>query len=628
MAIAPETPPERLVSHKPLLTDRVFSSSPTPINPAVSPSGLFTLKSDLYPASASLDKRDYSETGEMLQSRLDSILDHDAAFIKSGSRVLMFYDLPLVPSAFLFELFYRSTRDKDRAPIPKSLWVRCTSYAGTTTATGVWAVFGSHAEARAALAYFSASVSISPALESDLEPLHSLQRFQLRPTDTYMSSESTLTKTPSIGTHRPSKLIWPSHPYSSDRISRNIPLEPGYTISSNPPNPRTAFRAGDWICPSTNCAAHNFGRNLSCIGCGCPRPSPTQGPFPQVSTSPVQSTRLPSPRFAGAPEPQMPPLLSHKTPHVLTPSGRAFSMGGRVQDISSDPLSPCIMFWPDNEPLPEQGQIREGSLAGFPHPPILNTGNRGPIEHQPGDWVCKKCNYLNWRRRKVCQTCYPYADGNGDSIPAAVQADRIERLREALTATLPPSLSTLQPASASRLPLQPLMASQRPHSRSMDSYGSRSMNYLSSLRPRDRAQSAMESGSRFEDTIYQTSGHPMSSSLETMPLSFADPSGHFLPSCLQEVLQSPSLSPTSTASADLSADELVVSPISVYSTNSQVPYLDGERPVRLHRTPSSVSMGVSSIWQLDGEESKALSGSKSSQGEVARVQRLITELHM
>jgi hypothetical protein len=41
------------------------------------------------------------------------------------------------------------------------------------------------------------------------------------------------------------------------------------------------------------------------------------------------------------------------------------------------------------------------------HPPILNTGNKGPIEHQPGDWVCKKCSYLNWRRRRVCQTCYP-----------------------------------------------------------------------------------------------------------------------------------------------------------------------------------------------------------------------------
>ena len=43
---------------------------------------------------------------------------------------------------------------------------------------------------------------------------------------------------------------------------------------------------------------------------------------------------------------------------LLTPSGRALSVGGRVQNVSRDPLVPCVMYWPDNEPLPEQGQIR------------------------------------------------------------------------------------------------------------------------------------------------------------------------------------------------------------------------------------------------------------------------------
>jgi hypothetical protein len=142
---------------------------------------------------------------------------------------------------------------------------------------------------------------------------------------------------------------------------------------------------------------------------------------------------------------------------LLTPSGRAFTVGGKVQNISSDPLSPCIMYWPDNEPFLEQGQIRPSGLMSvqvsrrfdfsdvaldlgcsvvefsctpfsFQQPPILNTGNRGPISHmcfisfplhllrapdlawhlqQPGDWICLKCNHLNWRRRKVCQTCLP-----------------------------------------------------------------------------------------------------------------------------------------------------------------------------------------------------------------------------
>lgn len=62
----------------------------------------------------------------------------------------------------------------------------------------------------------------------------------------------------------------------------------------------------------------------------------------------------------------MPASLSHRIPHILTPSGRAFSVGGRVQDVSSDPLLSCFLFWPDNEPLPEQGQIRPRSLDGAP----------------------------------------------------------------------------------------------------------------------------------------------------------------------------------------------------------------------------------------------------------------------
>jgi hypothetical protein len=56
------------------------------------------------------------------------------------------------------------------------------------------------------------------------------------------------------------------------------------------------------------------------------------------------------------------------------------------------------MYWPDNEPFPEQGQIRPNGLVGISvclilavplfvlivraqQPPILNTGNKGPISH-------------------------------------------------------------------------------------------------------------------------------------------------------------------------------------------------------------------------------------------------------
>lgn len=51
------------------------------------------------------------------------------------------------------------------------------------------------------------------------------------------------------------------------------------------------------------------------------------------------------------------------THQLLTPSGRALAVGGKVQNISRDPVAPCIVYWPDNEPLPEQGQIRPATAA-------------------------------------------------------------------------------------------------------------------------------------------------------------------------------------------------------------------------------------------------------------------------
>ncbi|KAG8732804.1 hypothetical protein FRC11_010876, partial [Ceratobasidium sp. 423] len=208
---------------------------------------------------------------------------------------------------------------------------------------------------------------------------------------------------------------------------------PGFMISTNPPSPRPAFKQGDWICLTPSCTAHNFGRNMTCIACGAPRPLDIGMSVPKPSTdydryfdqraslplSPAPPRRFETMPVSGK---QQPPRL----PSILTPSGRAFSRGGRIQNISPMPAAPLIMFWPDNEPLPQASQIRPPFAPGA-HPPIMNTGNRGPVEHQPGDWYCGKCSYMNWRRRKVCQTCYPFAEGNGN-VPASAQAERINML--------------------------------------------------------------------------------------------------------------------------------------------------------------------------------------------------------
>ncbi|KAF8581397.1 hypothetical protein K439DRAFT_1354062 [Ramaria rubella] len=43
---------------------------------------------------------------------------------------------------------------------------------------------------------------------------------------------------------------------------------------------------------------------------------------------------------------------------MLMPTSHAFSLSIKVQNVSSDPLVPCVLYWPYNEPFPEQGQIR------------------------------------------------------------------------------------------------------------------------------------------------------------------------------------------------------------------------------------------------------------------------------
>jgi len=350
----------------------------------------------------------------------------------------------------------------------------------------------------------------------------------------------------------------------------------------------------------------------------------------------------------------MPASLSHRVPHILTPSGRAFSVGGRVQNVSSDPLFSCFLFWPDNEPLPEQGQIRPGTLVGVPVRIQPHADNQICLTPRipstlpsliPATGAQSSTNRVIGLVRNVATIigadeksarhailvskvyiistvlltmhCED-AEGNGDSIPAAVQADRIKRLREALTTTLSPSLPPLHCAAVDYPSHSPFAHTQ--HSNDCFLTTCRCSTSCSSA-SRSRDQASVEPGSRYsKDTIYQTSTPPVSLSYrEPVPFPIEDASGHFLPSCLQDVVQSPSLSPTSTTSADLSVDEYIPSPVSVYSTGSAKLCTGGDPSLRVHRTPSSVSLGLGNIWQLDGEESKAFSSSFSPQNEISRI---------
>ncbi|KAG2152810.1 hypothetical protein DEU56DRAFT_776264 [Suillus clintonianus] len=533
-------------------------------------------------------------------------------FRNTRSRVLLLHKDRRSPLSSFVSLF---TEGRDRRAFvrpPVSMWAanECIE------PSDVWAIFQSHEDACTTLSLSHPSITITPALESDLEPFDRLRRV-----DSVLKNSSAISYPAGL---RMSLSTPDLHKY----VQYGAPHD-DFVISSNPPNPRTTFRLGDWICNSPNCAAHNFGRNLACRGCGCPRsenpPSTMQRqgscgppasrlpvsprfvnpsghtPMPQSSLSPP----LTSPLYASAghnvrhaPQPIQPSIMSAKPPTspthpLLTPSGRSFAVGGKVQNVSSDPLSPCVMYWPDNESFPEQGQIRPSSLMVIPQPPILNTGNRGPIEHQPGDWICQKCNYLNWRRRKVCQTCFPYAEGNGDSISAAVQAERINLLTSLL--------------AQNQLPLAsgpPSLPSQAPRSHSMTPPAAPSYNQVPY---RSRSHSNFDADTQYSDSqfIYETSAprrtspssFPSLGDLENyLPVNLPAP---LLPSFLQDIVQSPTLSPSSTSSTDLSPEDYDDSFSSERSSFGKD---------RIATNDSSSNLPVSNIWKLNDEETKGIAG--------------------
>lgn len=112
-----------------------------------------------------------------------------------------------------------------------------------------------------------------------------------------------------------------------------------------------------------------------------------------------------------------------QTPH----SGVLYSPNSSTNKSSFLPVMvPAVpgIGGPVSAPLPGQVQPEEVRKSVKTQPPVVNTGNSGAMIPQPGDWMCI-CGFVNWRRRKVCMRCFPFADGN-DSVGAmmALNAQR------------------------------------------------------------------------------------------------------------------------------------------------------------------------------------------------------------
>lgn len=441
-------------------------------------------------------------------------------FISSKSRVVRIHNLCVDAAPVIASVLHAN-----HVMLPISAWSLHEQFGGAPKGHefSIWCVFRTHDDACRALRLDGTNgISVSTALEHDLKPFSKLRRFDLQDdvdsslninfnlaplvrtsspgsaSNPVLYSTNEATQQDDIYTSKNTGYLTPPTPTtalsscgsSSEGTSppsstlslfggrANYNPSTGFTMSTNPPSPRNAFKRGDWMCPNPGCTTHNFGRNTVCIACCAPRPLdlslPAKPPsdydryFDQRAPLPLSP---PPPRRAnplslslstgtGAPAIFSPTLSTPTTfastqrahqpprlPSILTPSGRALAQGGRIQNVSPLPTVPLVMFWPDNEPLPLPSQIRPPFAPGQ-HPPIMNTGNRGPVEHQPGDWYCGKCSYMNWRRRKVCQTCFPFAEGNADGVSAAVQAERINALMQLAGSTL----ATLQPGKQDSTP--------------------------------------------------------------------------------------------------------------------------------------------------------------------------------
>lgn len=134
---------------------------------------------------------------------------------------------------------------------------------------------------------------------------------------------------------------------------------------------------------------------------------------------------------------------------------------------------------------------------------------------------------------------------------------------------------------------------------------------LSAPKPRgpvvQRSQSHFNLGSQYANSqpIYQTSGHRNSSPHPQQRYFTSPPPLHLhapaplLPSFLQDIVQSPSLSPASTSSADLSFEE--------YEDSIPSPNGSNNGRGRTSSRDDSANLPLGNIWRLDGEETKSLS---------------------
>ncbi|KAG6908478.1 hypothetical protein DXG01_004481 [Tephrocybe rancida] len=458
----------------------------------------FSMSYNTYPSSNNLD---FDDGPLVIDTFSPKPLMHDLSPTSSASSDL---DSHFSSPRFSFEAFVH-TRSRvvrtlgGQRPVPISLWTMREECDGRRP-DSIWAVFKTHEEAASALSLSGPALSVTTAIENDLEPFHKLRRFVLdapaQPGLHRMRLSTLERRNSARGASAAAATATtpaPNHPEPLISSIRVVPTP--YQFSTKSSDPASGF--------SATAALH----------------------FVQP---PTQASALTAPGPAPAASPAGIPLARART-------------SGQVRASSAD------TFWPG-----------------------LRRGRQN-------------------------------AEGNGDSISAAVQAERIALLTSVLAQTQAhaavPQASLQVPRSHSLTPPQ--------HRRAFIDV-SPPQTQLQSHAPVHRSHSHYDLGAQYSNReaspIYQTSGtrQRQSSPLYSTGPDFRSLPVHapapLLPSFLQDMVQSPALSPTSTSSADLSFEEYD----DMLPTKTSFP--------RTHSSDDAlVDSPIGNIWRLDGEESKSLS---------------------
>ncbi|GAA5827788.1 hypothetical protein JCM11251_007674 [Rhodosporidiobolus azoricus] len=158
-----------------------------------------------------------------------------------------------------------------------------------------------------------------------------------------------------------------------------------------------------------------------------------------VSLPPTPESAHPS--YFAAPISHVPapsPLVAVPIPASPAPPSTAINAGEAdgAYPLSSADTDRIAKLHNGRVPSLQQLAPPEVMVSSGAQPPIVNTGNQGQMIVQAGDWRCGVCAFVNWRRRKICLRCFPYANDIGNILT-------IQSQRAAYLAHPTPSRSTV-----------------------------------------------------------------------------------------------------------------------------------------------------------------------------------------